>query len=68
MAALRAWRLERARADTVPPYLIAHDTTLAAIVERSPGSLAELARVPGIGPAKLDKYGIEIVEVVRRYE
>ncbi|MDQ3493852.1 MAG: ATP-dependent DNA helicase UvrD2 [Chloroflexota bacterium] len=68
MAALRAWRLERARADAVPPYVIAHDTTLAAIVERSPGSLAELARVPGIGPAKLDKYGIEVVEVVRRYE
>ncbi len=66
MAALRAWRLERARADAVPPYVIAHDTTLAAIVERSPRSLAELARVPGIGPAKLDKYGAEILEAVVR--
>ncbi|MEJ7752913.1 MAG: ATP-dependent DNA helicase UvrD2 [Candidatus Limnocylindrales bacterium] len=66
MAALRAWRLERARADAVPPYVIAHDTTLAAIVERSPRSLAELARVPGIGPAKLDKYGAEILEAIAR--
>jgi len=66
MAALRAWRLERARADAVPPYVIAHDSTLAAIVERSPRSLAELARVPGIGPAKLDKYGAEIVAILRQ--
>ncbi len=64
MAALRAWRLERARADAVPPYVIAHDTTLAAIVERNPRSLSELARVPGIGPAKLDKYGPDILETL----
>ncbi len=66
MAALRAWRLERARADAVPPYVIAHDTTLAAIVEREPRSLSELARVPGIGPAKLDKYGAEIVAILQQ--
>ncbi|MBA3851125.1 MAG: HRDC domain-containing protein, partial [Chloroflexi bacterium] len=66
MAALRAWRLERARADAVPPFVIAHDSTLAAIVQRSPRSLAELARVPGIGPAKLDKYGPGILETLER--
>lgn len=66
MAALRAWRLERARADGVPPYVIAHDVTLAVIVERNPRSLTELARVPGIGPAKLDKYGAEVVAILRR--
>jgi superfamily II DNA helicase RecQ len=66
MAALRAWRLERARADAVPPYVIAHDSTLAAIAERRPGSPAELRRVPGIGPAKIEKYGTEILAVVAR--
>jgi DNA uptake protein ComE-like DNA-binding protein len=35
-------------------------------VEQSPRSLAELARVPGIGPAKLDKYGAEIVAILRQ--
>nr|MBA2489152.1 ATP-dependent DNA helicase UvrD2 [Chloroflexota bacterium] len=64
MAALRTWRLERARADAVPPYVIAHDSTLAQIAERRPGSLSALARVPGIGPAKLDKYGLQILAVV----
>jgi len=52
--------------DAVAPYVIAHDTTLAAIVERNPRSMTELARVPGIGPAKLDKYGGEILEVMTR--
>ncbi len=65
MAALRAWRLERARADAVPPYVIAHDSTLAAIAERRPTSLSELARVPGIGPAKLEKYGERFLALIR---
>nr|MBA2569956.1 ATP-dependent DNA helicase UvrD2 [Chloroflexota bacterium] len=66
MAALRTWRTARARADAMPPYVIAHDATLAAIAERRPTKLTELARVPGIGPAKLDKYGAEILEAVVR--
>ncbi len=64
--ALRAWRLERARADAVPPYVIFHDTTLAAIAERRPRSLADLAGIPGIGPTKLDRYGEELISVVVR--
>ncbi len=62
--ALRAWRLERARADAVPPYVIFHDSTLATIAERRPRSLADLAGIPGIGPTKLDRYGEELISVV----
>jgi DNA helicase-2/ATP-dependent DNA helicase PcrA len=64
MSALRAWRTERARADAMPPYVIAHDSTLAAIADRRPEKMTELARVPGIGPAKLEKYGTEILGVL----
>jgi DNA helicase-2/ATP-dependent DNA helicase PcrA len=60
-AALRKWRLERARADGVPAYVVMHDTTLAVLVERRPASRAELAGVPGIGPAKLDRYGDDLL-------
>ena len=62
--ALRAWRLERARTDAVPPYVIFHDTTLTTIAERRPGSLADLAAIPGVGPTKLERYGDEIVAIV----
>jgi DNA helicase II / ATP-dependent DNA helicase PcrA len=60
-AALRKWRLERARADGVPAYVVMHDATLAVLVERRPASRAELAGVPGIGPAKLDRYGDDLL-------
>jgi DNA helicase-2/ATP-dependent DNA helicase PcrA len=65
-AALRAWRTARARVDAVPPYVVAHDQTLAAIAELKPPSAAALRRVKGIGPAKLEAYGDEILELVHR--
>jgi Superfamily I DNA and RNA helicases len=65
-AALREWRTARARAEDVPPYVIAHDQTLAAIADVKPPSAAALRRVKGIGPAKVEAYGDEILEIVRR--
>jgi superfamily II DNA helicase RecQ len=54
---LKAWRLARAREDDVPAYLVFHNTTLEEIAARRPRSLDELAAVPGVGPAKLERYG-----------
>ncbi len=65
-AALRAWRTARAREDGLPPYVVAHDQTLAAIAELKPSTSAALRRVRGIGPAKVDEYGAEILEIVAR--
>jgi DNA helicase-2/ATP-dependent DNA helicase PcrA len=55
--ALKAWRLERARADEVPAYVVFHNSTLEEIASRKPRSLAELGAVPGVGPSKLERYG-----------
>ena len=62
--ALRAWRTARARADATAPYIVFHDSTIEAIAERRPRSIAELRRVPGVGPTKLDRYGEEIIALV----
>jgi ATP-dependent DNA helicase RecQ len=62
--ALRRWRLEVARAQGVPPYVVFHDTTLAAIAAARPRGRAALAAVPGVGAAKLDRYGDAILDVV----
>jgi len=62
--ALKQWRLERSREDEVPPYVVFHNTTLAEIAERQPSSLAELAAIPGVGPAKLDRYGEDVLRVL----
>jgi DNA helicase-2/ATP-dependent DNA helicase PcrA len=59
--ALKAWRLERARAEEVPAFVVFNDRTLAELVARAPRTLGELAAVPGIGPAKLERYGRDLL-------
>ncbi len=63
--ALRDWRRERATAEKMPAYCVFTDATLTALAEMRPGDVAELVRVPGIGRAKLDKYGAEIIALCR---
>jgi ATP-dependent DNA helicase UvrD/PcrA len=59
--ALKAWRLARARAEEIPAYVVFHNTTLEEIAARRPTSLVELAAVPGVGPAKLERYGEDVL-------
>jgi DNA helicase II / ATP-dependent DNA helicase PcrA len=63
-AALKRWRLERATADEKPAYVVFHNTTLAEIAARRPRDLFELGTVPGVGPAKLARYGTEVLAVL----
>ncbi|AKS40685.1 DNA helicase RecQ [Wenzhouxiangella marina] len=62
--ALRQWRTATAGEEGVPPYVIFHDATLAAIVEAEPESLDELAGISGVGRHKLDRYGEQVLEVL----
>ncbi len=64
--ALRAWRLEEARRQELPPYVIFHDATLMEIAHRQPASLDALADIPGIGRSKLDRYGPAVLAVTGR--
>jgi DNA helicase-2/ATP-dependent DNA helicase PcrA len=60
-AALREWRLKRAKDDGVPAYVVFHDRTLAEIAERAPTTRGELATVSGVGPAKLERYADDVL-------
>ncbi len=62
--ALRAWRLEQARSDGVPAYVVFDNKTMTAIAAAEPQTLSELAAVPGIGPSRLESYGDEILATV----
>jgi ATP-dependent DNA helicase RecQ len=64
MERLRAWRREVSAAQGVPAYVVFHDKTLAEIAGRRPGSLAELGQVPGVGPAKLERYGEQVLTLL----
>ena len=59
-AALREWRLKRAKDDGVPAYVVFHDRTLAEIAERAPTTRGELATVSGVG-AKLERYADDVL-------
>jgi len=61
---LKAWRLERSKADDVPAYVVFSNATLEEIAARQPSTLAELASVSGVGPAKLERYGEEVLRVL----
>ncbi len=64
--ALRAWRSETAAAAKLPAYVVFTDATLVAIAESRPADLPALARIPGVGAVKLDRYGPLVLEVLSR--
>jgi ATP-dependent DNA helicase RecQ len=63
---LRQWRRDVAKRQNIPAFIVMHDTTLDELCRVRPRSLQELARVSGIGERKIELYGREILEVVRR--
>ncbi|MCL4821005.1 MAG: ATP-dependent DNA helicase [Vicinamibacteria bacterium] len=62
--ALRSWRLETARAEAVPPYVVASDRTLRDLARLRPRGLGELQQAHGIGPAKVERYGARLLRVL----
>ncbi len=62
--ALRTWRAERAKGLGQPAYCVFTDATLAAIAEQKPASVSALVTIPGIGQAKLDKFGEDVLALV----
>jgi ATP-dependent DNA helicase RecQ len=61
---LRTWRAEAAREQGVPAYVIFHDSTLRQIAAESPATLAGLSNVTGVGEAKLEKYGQQLLDLL----
>ncbi len=65
--ALRERRLELAREQSVPPYVIFHDATLLEMVRRRPRDLGQMSTIPGIGRSKLDRYGETFLQVIAQH-
>ncbi|MFN7950216.1 MAG: ATP-dependent DNA helicase RecQ [bacterium] len=58
---LRAWRLAVARNERVPPYVVASDRTLRDLARIKPRALHDLELAHGIGPAKVERYGRDLL-------
>jgi superfamily II DNA helicase RecQ len=66
-ATLRAWRLEHAREQGVPSFVIFHDSHLRAIATHRPTTPESLLKVKGVGQVKLEKYGASIIGLVQEH-
>ena len=62
---LRKWRADTAREQAVPAYVILHDKTLRELAEVRPVSHGLLAGITGMGSAKIEHYGKELLELIR---
>jgi DNA helicase II / ATP-dependent DNA helicase PcrA len=61
---LKDWRLARSKSDDVPAYVVFSNSTLALISRERPVSITALAGISGVGPAKLERYGSDILRIV----
>jgi ATP-dependent DNA helicase RecQ len=68
LATLKAKRLEIARAQKQPPFVIFHDSVLIGIAKARPRTLEELRVVQGVGPAKLERYGEILLDIVANHD
>jgi len=62
---LRIWRLNKAREAGVSAFVIAHNSLLRAIAALRPHTEQELLAIKGMGPRKVEKYGAELLALVR---
>ncbi len=63
---LRDWRRERSHADGVPAYVVFPDATLRALAAARPGTRNELLGVKGFGPARIERYGDDVLALLAR--
>ena len=62
--ALKALRMDLAKKQNIPPYIICHDKTLIELVEKRPSELWELNDISGLGDSKIDRYGEALLKVI----
>ena len=66
--ALRAKRAALAKENSVPAYIIFHDSVLRAMASERPGTLSVLGGLQGVGEKKLESWGEHFLEVIREFE
>jgi len=65
---IRQWRRNTAREQGIAAFIVMHDSTLDALCRIRPTNLAELHRVPGFGERKIEMYGRQVLDALRRFE
>jgi len=61
---LKTWRLAKSKTEGVPPYIIMKDETLNDLCDKLPLSIPELNDIKGLGPARISRFGKEILGII----
>ncbi|MDP3422640.1 MAG: DNA helicase RecQ [Burkholderiaceae bacterium] len=64
LVALKAWRAGVAKTHNLPAFIIFHDSTLLALAQQQPQTLADLQGIPGVGQKKREAYGPGVLETL----
>ena len=67
LADLKSWRLKRASTDSVPAYVVAHDSVLELVATKLPNSSQALLGIKGFGGRKIEQYGEDILDLVAKH-
>lgn len=66
--ALKARRLDLAKTQKVPPYVICHDKTLVELATVRPATLDALSSIIGLGASKIKRYGADFIDVISSFD
>ena len=64
---LREWRRTIAKEQSVPAYVVMHDTSLDELCRKRPSSISQLLDVSGFGDKKSEMYGLQIFDALKRF-
>ena len=64
---LRKWRTQKATELNLPPFMVAHQKVLIGVAAINPTTTKDLGRIKGVGKAFIEKYGVEVLEIVEKY-
>ena len=67
-ASIRALRLELAKEEGVPPFMIFSDSALKEMAQVLPDSPSQFLQISGVGPVKLEKYGTLFIDKISEYK
>lgn len=65
---LRQLRKEIAEAEDIPPYIVFNDATLSELAKYQPTSDREMLNISGIGPTKLERYGVAFTSLIKEHQ
>ena len=64
---LQEWRKERASKDKLPVFIIATNSELIEVAKRAPQTLESLRQIHGFGKKKVERYGKDIISMVKSF-